>query len=51
MWSWIKFDNLGQVLAMALKFYSSVPDVLITTFAEVKGKKLQGIILAYSHPK
>ena len=51
-WSCFKFNNLGLVRGMALKFYTSVAKGLklkvtrfwglITTFVEVTGEKLVG---------
>ena len=38
-WSWLKFNNLGLGLSMALKFYTSVAKVL-----KVKVKKLLRLI-------
>ena len=55
-WSWFKFNNLGLVLGMNLKFYTSVAKGLklkvrkfwglIPTLVEVTGEKLVGGLLA-----
>ena len=52
-WSWLKSNNLGLALGMALKFYTSVAKLLklnfrkflgiIPAFVEVIGEKMVGI--------
>ena len=54
-WSWFKLNNLGLVLGIALKFYTSIAKrlafwFLIPTFVEVKGDKLSGRLFCLPTP-